>query len=89
MLEHGAGKVLIGYPDDIIYLFVVDAFLCAVIVGFCYMRLARVKSLIAILVIGLFGGLFGYSTLVMALPPLLLLLMYGLNKSPFYSTKVL
>lgn len=70
MLEHGAGSILIDYPIYIILLSVFSIILFTYIL-FSLERMLDIRELI-IVVIPLFGGVFGYTTMTLAIPSIFL-----------------
>jgi len=87
MLEHGVGNIFFfdGLASVIILLSIIS-FACLLYFGvFLYFR--SQKPVLILLAIGLFGGLFGYSTLVMSVPPLFIITISMLSRyvtSPRY-----
>ena len=77
MLNHGLGKILFYSDLGFIWLMSIfcalAVFLLALLVFFQYHKL---QPLIILFLVSLAGGLFGYSTLVMSIPPIIALISF-------------
>jgi hypothetical protein len=76
MLSHGIGAILLNIEMDLLVLIIFNsvlAFLLLLMLFLCYRRMLAPMYLIGVSVA---GGLFGVSTIIMLLPPLMVLACY-------------
>jgi len=75
MLEHGLGKLVLGSSIGSLILLELNMLVLLGVLFLIWFHMGKMKHVLIALCIGFFGGLFGYSTLVMATVPGVLLVV--------------
>lgn len=84
MLGHGIGAVLINIGSEIIILFMVNIVLLLIVVIFLLPYLNKILIPLFLIGVSLCAGMFGISTMMMSIPPILVILCNILLKSQRY-----
>lgn len=82
MLRHGMGSILLILPYEVLFLLL---FLLGVLFLILYQKINRNRPFFVGIVIACGGGMFGYSTLTMLFPPLVLFLLFFFKEYEFFS----